>query len=98
MRSRRGFRNADVGLCVDSCRSGGYSCGGDCNYYSRSETQEKNKEFIGKKEIIMANEAHKIKLLLLWDILCKNTDEDHALNTGELTVHLSITQMQSNAR
>ena len=22
----------------------------------------------------MANEAHKIKLLVLWDILCKNTD------------------------
>ena len=46
----------------------------------------------------MANDVHKIKLLLLWDILCKNTDEDHALNTDELTVHLSITQMQSNAR
>ena len=28
---------------------------------------------------IMANEAHKIKLLVLWDILCKNTDESHAL-------------------
>ena len=27
----------------------------------------------------MANEAHKIKLLVLWDILCKNTDENHAL-------------------
>ena len=46
----------------------------------------------------MANDVHKIKMLLLWDILCKNTDEDHALNTDELTVHLSITQMQSNAR
>ena len=29
----------------------------------------------------MANEAHKIKLLVLWDILCKNTDENHALKT-----------------
>ena len=28
----------------------------------------------------MANDVHKIKLLLLWDILCKNTDENHALN------------------
>ena len=33
----------------------------------------------------MANEAHKIKLLVLWDILCKNTDEDHALNTDEIS-------------
>ena len=32
----------------------------------------------------MANDVHKIKLLLLWDILCKNTDEDHALNTDEI--------------
>ena len=32
----------------------------------------------------MANDIHKIKLLLLWDILCKNTDEDHALNTDEI--------------
>ena len=32
----------------------------------------------------MANETHKIKLLVLWDILCKNTDENHALNTDEI--------------
>lgn len=32
----------------------------------------------------MANEAHKIKLLVLWDILCKNTDETHALNTESM--------------
>ena len=29
----------------------------------------------------MANDIHKIKLLVLWDILCQNTDEEHALNT-----------------
>ena len=32
----------------------------------------------------MANDIHKIKLLVLWDILCKNTDEDHAMNTDEI--------------
>ena len=32
----------------------------------------------------MANDIHKIKLLMLWDILCKNTDEDHAMNTDEI--------------
>lgn len=26
----------------------------------------------------------KIKLLVLWDILCRNTDEAHALNTDEI--------------
>ena len=26
----------------------------------------------------------KIKLLVLWDILCRNTDEPHALNTDEI--------------
>ena len=32
----------------------------------------------------MANDIHKIKLLMLWDILCENTDEDHAMNTDEI--------------
>ncbi len=32
----------------------------------------------------MANETHKIKLLVLWDILCKYTDETHHLNTDEI--------------
>ncbi len=32
----------------------------------------------------MANENNKIKLLLLWDILSKNTDETHHLNTDEI--------------
>ncbi len=32
----------------------------------------------------MANDTHKIKLLILWDILCKYTDEHHALNTDEI--------------
>ena len=26
----------------------------------------------------------KIKLLVLWDILCRNTDEPHALNNDEI--------------
>ena len=38
----------------------------------------------------MANDVHKIKLLLLWDILCKNTDEDHALNTDEIVNLLAL--------
>ena len=38
----------------------------------------------------MANEAHKIKLLVLWDILCKNTDESHALNTDEISELLAL--------
>ena len=38
----------------------------------------------------MANEAHKIKLLVLWNILCKNTDENHALNTDELSELLAL--------
>ena len=33
----------------------------------------------------MANEnGNKIKLLVLWDILCKNTDENHAMNADEI--------------
>ena len=32
----------------------------------------------------MANDVNKIKLLLLWDILCKHTDENHAINTDEI--------------
>lgn len=38
----------------------------------------------------MANDVHKIKLLLLWDILCKNTDENHALNTDEIANLLAL--------
>ena len=40
--------------------------------------------------MIMANEAHKIKRLVLWDILCKNTDENYALNTDELSELLAL--------
>ena len=29
-------------------------------------------------------ESNKIKLLILWEILCKNTDEEHAMNTDEI--------------
>ena len=32
----------------------------------------------------MANENNKIKLLLLWDILSKNTDESHAMNAERI--------------
>lgn len=32
---------------------------------------------------------HKIKLLVLWDILCKNTDEDHAMNSDEIREELA---------
>ena len=37
----------------------------------------------------MANENNKIKLLLLWDILSKNTDENHAMNAGEIREELA---------
>ena len=36
----------------------------------------------------MANENNKIKLLLLWDILRKNTDENHAMNADEIRAEL----------
>lgn len=35
------------------------------------------------------NTEQKIKLLVLYDILCKNTDEDHALNTDEIIAMLA---------
>ena len=41
----------------------------------------------------MANDVHKIKLLLLWDILCKNTDENHALNTDEIVNLLALREV-----
>ena len=37
----------------------------------------------------MANENNKIKLLLLWDILSKNTDENHAMNADEIREELA---------
>ena len=36
----------------------------------------------------MANENNKIKLLVLWDILRKNTDENHAMNADEIRAEL----------
>ena len=30
------------------------------------------------------NDTQKIKLLALWDILCKHTDEDHPMQTDEI--------------
>ena len=32
---------------------------------------------------------NKIKLLILWDILCKNTDENHAMNAEEIRGELA---------
>ncbi len=40
----------------------------------------------------MANDVNKIKLLLLWDILCKHTDENHAINTINGDVIISTIQ------
>lgn len=39
--------------------------------------------------LIMANDTNKIKLLVLWDILCKNTDENHAMNSDEIREELA---------
>lgn len=41
-----------------------------------------------KKVHKMANENNKIKLLLLWDIPRKNTDENHAMNADEIRAEL----------
>ena len=37
----------------------------------------------------MTNDTNKIKLLALWDILCKNTDENHAMNSDEIREELA---------
>ena len=37
----------------------------------------------------MTNDTNKIKLLVLWDILCKNTDENHAMNSDEIQKELA---------
>ena len=37
----------------------------------------------------MTNDTNKIKLLVLWDILCKNTDENHAMNSDEIREELA---------
>ena len=34
-------------------------------------------------------ESNKIKLLILWDILQKNTDESHAMNADEIREELA---------
>lgn len=31
-----------------------------------------------------------MELLVLWDILCKNTDENHTLNTNELSESFTL--------
>ncbi len=38
---------------------------------------------------IMGNDTQKIKLLALWDILSKNTDENHAMNADEIREELA---------
>lgn len=38
---------------------------------------------------MISENKNKIKLLLLWDILCKNTDENHAMNTDEIVSALA---------
>lgn len=44
---------------------------------------------MGKIGIMGHENEHKIKLLLLWDILCKYTDEDHPMNTDEIIKKLA---------
>ena len=46
----------------------------------------------------MANDTNKIKLLVLWDILCKNTDENHAMNFDEIQKELAKRASQRNAQ
>ena len=46
----------------------------------------------------MANEAHKIKLLVLLDILCKNTDENYALNTDEISELLALRVLNASRK
>ena len=46
----------------------------------------------------MANDTNKIKLLVLWDILCKNTDENHAMNADEIREELEKRASQRNAQ
>ena len=38
---------------------------------------------------IMGNDTQKIKLLALWDILCKHTDEDHPMHTDVIIAALN---------
>lgn len=44
---------------------------------------------MGKIGIMGHENEHKIKLLLLWEILCKYTDEDHPMNTDEIIKKLA---------
>lgn len=44
----------------------------------------RNFGIIELREIMSHSTEQKIKLLVLWDILCKQTDENHALNTDEI--------------
>ena len=46
----------------------------------------------------MTKDKNKIKLLVLWDILCKNTDENHAINSDEIRGELAKRASQRNAQ
>lgn len=35
-------------------------------------------------QVVMRKNEYKIKLLVLWDILCRFTDEEHPMNTDEI--------------
>lgn len=39
---------------------------------------------------MLQENGNKIKLLILWDILCKNTDENHAMNADEIVSALAM--------
>ena len=46
----------------------------------------------------MTNDTTKIKLLVLWDILCKNTDENHAMDSDEIRKEIAKRASQRNAQ
>ena len=50
---------ADVGIRFDFGRSGSYSCMSSCDYYSCSETQEENDEFIRKGKFLKTQNRKK---------------------------------------
>lgn len=40
-------------------------------------------------QVDMRKNEYKIKLLVLWDILCRFTDEEHPMNTDEIIEKLN---------
>ena len=45
-------------------------------------TARQRLRLIKSKSVMLDN--NKVKLLILWGILCKNTDENHAMNADEI--------------